>query len=301
MLVFGEDVGAKGGVHAATIGLMEKFGDDRVFDTSLSEEGIIGRAVGMALAGLLPVPEIQFRKYADPAHEHLNNLGTLRWRTVNRFAAPMVVRMPGGFFKVGDPWHSVCNEVQFAHAPGWLVAYPSNAEDTVGLLRTALRSNDPVMFFEHRNLLDNADARRPYPGDDYAIPFGKAKVIQEGTEVTIVTWGAMLHRSVKAAKKSEASVEIIDLRTISPWDKQAVLDSVSKTRRLLIVHEDGLTAGFGAEIVAVVVKEAFFDLDAPVERIATPDTPIPYNTGLMDALVPRIDQITGKIIELIDF
>ena len=164
MLLFGEDVGPKGGVHGVTQGLQAKFGAERVFDTSLSEEGIIGRAVGMALAGLLPVPEIQFRKYADPAAEQINDCGTLRWRTANRFAAPMVVRMPVGFFKCGDPWHSQTNEVQFVHAPGWKVAVPSNAEEAVGLLRAALRGDDPVMFLEHRAMLDAAWARRPWPG-----------------------------------------------------------------------------------------------------------------------------------------
>ncbi len=176
VLVFGEDVGRKGGVHAATLGLQERFGEDRVFDTSLSEEGIIGRAVGMALAGLVPVPEIQFRKYAEPAAEQLHDCGTIRWRTVNRFAAPMVVRMPGGFFKCGDPWHSQCNEVQFLHAVGWRLAMPSNAEDAVGLLRTALRGNEPVIFFEHRFLLDGAAGRRPWPGDEFVLPFGKPTV-----------------------------------------------------------------------------------------------------------------------------
>ena len=180
VLVFGEDVGRKGGVHAATLGLQERFGEDRVFDTSLSEEGIIGRAVGMALAGLVPVPEIQFRKYAEPAAEQLHDCGTIRWRTVNRFAAPMVVRMPGGFFKCGDPWHSQCNEVQFLHAVGWQLAMPSNAEDAVGLLRTALRGNEPVIFFEHRFLLDGAAGRRPWPGDDFVLPFGKANRVREG-------------------------------------------------------------------------------------------------------------------------
>ena len=167
VVVFGEDVGRKGGVHAATMGLQEKFGVARVFDTSLSEEGIIGRAVGMAAAGLMPVPEIQFRKYADPAAEQLNDCGSMRWRTANRFAAPMVVRIPGGFFKCGDPWHSQSNEVQWIHGLGWRVAMPSNAEDAVGLLREALRGNDPTIFFEHRSLLDGSWARRAYPGDDF--------------------------------------------------------------------------------------------------------------------------------------
>ena len=175
VLVFGEDVGPKGGVHAATMGLQDTFGDKRVFDTSLSEEGIVGRAVGMAIAGLMPVAEIQFRKYADPATEQLNNCGTIRWRTANRFAAPIVVRLPGGFAKVGDPWHSVTGEVTWAHAIGWQMCFPSNAEDAVGLLRAALRSNNPTIFFEHRHLLDGPWARRPYPGDDYVLPMGRQR------------------------------------------------------------------------------------------------------------------------------
>src|SRR5687768_2658284 len=195
VLVFGEDVGPKGGVHAVTLGLQEKFGRARVFDTSLNEEGIVGRAVGMALAGLMPVPEIQFRKYAEPATEQINDCGTLRWRTHNRFAAPLVLRVPGGFFKCGDPWHSQTNEVQFVHNPGWLVAVPSNAEDAVGLLRASLRGNDPVLFFEHRAMLDDAWARRPWPGDDYVLPFGRAKKTREGDAITIVTWGARVPRT----------------------------------------------------------------------------------------------------------
>ena len=180
LVVFGEDVGPKGGVHGATLGLQEKYGRARVFDTSLSEEGIIGRAVGMALAGLAPVAEIQFRKYAEPAAEQLNDCGTMRWRTHNRFAAPIVVRMPGGFFKCGDPWHSQTNEVAWLHGVGWRVAMPSNAEDAVGLLRAAMRGNDPTIFFEHRAMLDGAWARRPYPGDDFVVPFGKARCVRDG-------------------------------------------------------------------------------------------------------------------------
>ena len=299
VLVFGEDVGPKGGVHAVTLGLQEKFGDGRVFDTSLSEEGIIGRAVGMALAGLLPVPEIQFRKYADPATEQLNDCGTMRWRTNNRFAAPIVVRMPIGFFKCGDPWHSQTNEVQFVHAPGWKVAVPSNAEDAVGLLRAALRGNDPVMFFEHRNMLDAASARRPYPGDDFVLPFGKRRVVREGDALTIVTWGATVERCETAA--NEQSVEILDLRTLMPWDRDAVIASVKRTRRCLIVHEDLMTAGFGAEIAAVVVSECFLDLDAPVSRLAMPDIPSPHNPALMEWALPSVEGIRAKIEELIGF
>jgi 2-oxoisovalerate dehydrogenase E1 component len=298
MLVFGEDVGRKGGVHAATLGLQEKFGADRVFDTSLSEEGIIGRAVGMAAAGLMPVPEIQFRKYADPAAEQLNDCGTMRWRTVNRFAAPMVVRIPGGFFKCGDPWHSQSNEVQWLHGVGWRLAMPSNAQDAVGLLRSALRGNDPTIFFEHRSLLDSASARRPYPGDDFVVPFGKASLLREGTMLTVVTWGAMVERCEQAIDASRKSADLLDLRTLCPWDREATLASVRKTRRCLIVHEDTMTAGFGAEIAAVLAKETFFDLDAPIERLAMPDVPSPHNPALLDAVLPSVETITRSIINL---
>ncbi|HUI62867.1 MAG TPA: transketolase C-terminal domain-containing protein [Steroidobacteraceae bacterium] len=295
MVVFGEDVGPKGGVHGATLGLQEKFGASRVFDTSLSEEGIIGRAVGMAVAGLLPVPEIQFRKYADPAAEQLNDCGTMRWRTHNRFAAPMVVRMPGGFFKCGDPWHSQTNEVAWVHGIGWRVAVPSNAEDAVGLLRSALRGNDPTIYFEHRAMLDGAWARRPYPGDNFVVPFGVARPVKRGSELTVVTWGAMVERCEQAASASGIDVEVLDLRTLCPWDRTAVLESVAKTRRCLIVHEDNLTAGFGAEIAAVLAKEAFFNLDAPIERLTMPDIPSPHSPVLLEAAVPSVERITRMI------
>ncbi len=302
MLLFGEDVGPKGGVHAATMGLQAAFGERRVFDTSLSEEGIIGRAVGLALAGLLPVPEIQFRKYADPATEQLNNCGTIRWRTYNRFAAPIVVRMPGGYApKCGDPWHSVCGEVLWAHAVGWQVCVPSNAEDAVGLLRAALRSNNPTIFFEHRALLDGVWARRPYPGDDFVLPLGRAKVVLPGDRLTVVTWGAMVERCESAAREVGASIDVLDLRTVAPWDRAAVLASVRKTRRCLIVHEDTLTAGFGAEIAAVVAEEAFLSLDAPISRLAIPDVPTPYNVGLMNAVLPSVEGIAAKMHELLEF
>lgn len=297
VVVFGEDVGPKGGVHAVTLGLQEKFGDTRVFDTSLSEEGIIGRAVGMAMAGLMPIPEIQFRKYVDPAVEQINDCGTIRWRTNNRFAAPMVVRVPGGFFKCGDPWHSQTNEVQFVHSPGWKVAVPSNAEDAVGLLRSAMRGNDPVIFFEHRAMLDAASARRPYPGDEFVLPFGKARIVTEGEKLTIVTWGAMVERCEQAAEG--LSTEVIDLRTLMPWDRDAVLASVRKTHRCLVVHEDLATAGFGAEIAAVVADQAFIDLDAPVARLTMPDIPSPHHPVLMEFALPSVDDIRSKILELV--
>ena len=301
LMVFGEDVAAKGGVHAVTMGLQAKHGESRVFDTSLSEEGIIGRAVGLAYNGLMPVAEIQFRKYADPATEQLNNCGTIRWRTANKFAAPIVVRMPGGFAKCGDPWHSLCNEVFFAHAVGWQLAFPGNVQDAVGLLRTAMRSNNPTIFFEHRNLLDAKYARRPYPGDQFVLPFGKARMLQEGADLTIVTWGAMCEGCEEAADQLDAEADILDLRTLMPWDKQAVLESVRKTNRCLIVHEDTQTAGFGAEISAVLARDAFAYLDAPVERLTMPDIPVPYNVELMKAVLPDANKISAKIEELLTF
>ncbi len=299
VLVFGEDVGPKGGVHAVTLGLQDKYGHDRVFDTSLNEEGIIGRAVGMALAGLMPVPEIQFRKYAEPATEQINDCGTMRWRTANRFSAPMVLRIPGGFFKCGDPWHSQTNEVQFVHNPGWKVAVPSNAEDAVGLLRASLRGNDPVIFFEHRAMLDDSWARRPWPGDAFVVPFGKAKKTREGDRITIVTWGAMVPRCEAAA--DGISADVIDLRTLNPWDRDMVLGSVRRTRRCLIVHEDLRTGGFGAEIAAVVADEAFLDLDAPVARVTMPDIPSPHHPTLLEFAVPSVARIRVEIDRLVGF
>ena len=299
VLLFGEDIGPKGGVHAVTLGLQDKHGFERVFDTSLNEEGIVGRAVGLALAGLMPVPEIQFRKYAEPATEQINDCGTMRWRTHNRFAAPMVLRMPGGFFKCGDPWHSQTNEVPFVHNPGWLVAVPSNAEDAVGLLRAGLRGNDPVIFFEHRAMLDDAWARRPWPGDAFVLPFGRARFTRRGDAITIVTWGAMVPRCEAAAEGIGA--DVIDLRTLMPWDREAVLESVRRTRRCLIVHEDLRTGGFGAEIAAVVADEAFLDLDAPVARVTMPDVPSPHHPSLLEWAVPNVERIRAEIDRLVGF
>ena len=299
-LIFGEDVGRKGGVHLVTEGLQRQFGDKRVFDTSLSEEGIIGRAVGMAISGLMPVAEIQFRKYADPAAEQLNNCGTLRWRTANRFAAPIVVRMPGGFGKdVGDPWHSLSDEVRFVHSLGWTVLVPSNAADAVGLLRAAMRGGNPAIFFEHRSLLMTSDGSARYPGDDYVLPLGRANRLREGTDLTLVTWGAMVHRCLDAADRFAGRVDLLDLRTVAPWDRDAVLASIGRTGRCLIVHEDTLTAGFGAEIAATVAKESFWVLDAPVDRLAVEDVPMPYHQSLLEAVLPDADRIAERIAGLL--
>jgi 2-oxoisovalerate dehydrogenase E1 component len=250
----------------------------------------------MAVNGLVPVAEIQFRKYADPAHEQLNNCGTMRWRTANQFCAPIVVRMPGGFGKdVGDPWHSLSDEVRFAHAYGWQVAIPSNAADAVGLLRAAMRSPNPTIFFEHRSLLMTSDGSARYPGDDYVVPFGKASVLRDGSDITLVTWSALVHRCVEAAARFGDRVEVIDLRTIAPWDRACVLASVQKTGRCLIVHEDALTAGFGAEVAATVAQHAFWLLDAPVERLAVDDIPMPYHPVLLDAVLPSVERIADRI------
>jgi 2-oxoisovalerate dehydrogenase E1 component len=213
-----------------------------------------------------------------------------------------VVRLPGGYApKCGDPWHSVCNEVLWAHQTGWQVAIPSNAEDAVGLLRAALRSNNPTIFFEHRALLDGTWARRPYPGDEFVVPFGSARTVTDGDRLTVVTWGAMVERCEAAAKQSGCAVHVLDLRTIAPWDRAAVLASVKKTRRCLIVHEDTLTAGFGAEVAAVLAQEAFLSLDAPIRRMAIPDVPTPYNVALMNAILPQVDEIVAQIVELVEF
>jgi 2-oxoisovalerate dehydrogenase E1 component len=302
LLVFGEDVGVKGGVHGATLDMQKHFGAERVFDTSLSEEGIIGRSVGLALAGLLPVPEIQFRKYADPAHEQISDLGTLRWRTANQFAAPVVVRIPVGFGKkTGDPWHSMTGEAIYAHTLGWRIAFPSNAEDAVGLLRSALRGDDPTFFFEHRALLDTAEGRRPYPGNDYCLPFGQATLLIQGNELTVVTWGEMVHRCLQAAQAFPNRVRLIDLRTIIPWDRATVIESVRQTGKVLIIHEDTFTGGFGAEIAAVIAEEAFSDLDAPISRLATSDISIPYNISMMETVIPSVQRIQAAMQALLDY
>jgi len=302
ILVFGEDVGAKGGVHGATVDLQRQFGPERVFDTSLSEVGILGRASGLAMAGLRPVAEIQFRKYVDPAYDVLVDIGLVRWRTAGKFASPVVVRMPLGFGrKTGDPWHSVSAEAIFAHTLGWRIAYPANAADAVGLLRTALRGEDPVLFLEHRALLDSPEARRPYPGDAYALPFGLAAQLLAGNKLTLVTWGAMVYRCLEAAGQFPGQVDLWDLRTLCPWDREAVVGSLKKTGRLLVVHEDTITAGFAGEIIAAVLDEAFPYLDAPPRRLATADAMVPYDAGLMQAVVPTVAAISQAIAQLLAY
>ena len=296
VVVFGEDVGRKGGVHAATLGLQDKFGAARVFDTSLSEEGIIGRAVGMALAGLMPVPEIQFRKYADPAMEQLNDCGTMRWRTANRFAAPMVVRMPGGFFKCGDPWHSQ-SERSAVRARDRLAR--RDAVQCRGCRRPAALARCAATIRRSSSSIARCSTA---PGRVVRIraTTSSCRSARRGccaraAELTVVTWGAMVERCEQAAAESGVDVELLDLRTLMPWDREAVLASVRKTRRCLIVHEDNLTAGFGAEIAATLARDAFFDLDAPIERVTMPDVPSPHSPLLLDAVVPSVARIVQAI------
>ena len=306
VLVFGEDVGAFGGVHRVTDGLQAKYGEARCFDTSLNEEGIIGRSIGMALSGLRPVPEIQFRKYADPAHEQITDAGSMRWRTNGRFGGPIVMRIPVGYQLMGgDPWHAVCGEAVFAHLPGWQIAYPSSASDAVGLLRTALRGDNPVVFLEHRLLYRYREANAPYPGPDYMLPFGKAAKVRDGDAALIVTWGDTVYRSLEAAnsvaQSTGAETRILDLRTVVPWDKEAVMSAVKEIGRVLIVHEDTITCGFGAEIAAQVADEAFAYLDAPVKRVACADVPSPTHHNLFDAVMPTTEKIRAALEELVKF
>ncbi|MBF6614038.1 MAG: pyruvate dehydrogenase [Chloroflexi bacterium] len=306
ILVFGEDVGAFGGVHRVTDSLQARFGEERVFDTSLNEEGIVGRSSGMAMNGLRPVPEIQFRKYADPAHEQITDTGSIRWRTHGRFGGPVVLRIPVGYQLMGgDPWHALCGEAVFAHLPGWRIAYPSTAADAVGLLRTALRGDDPTIFLEHRLLYRSREANMPYPGADYTLPFGKARVAREGNDALIVTWGDTVYRSLEAANSVAqaigAETRIFDLRTVVPWDKEVVMAAVKEIGRVLIVHEDTLTCGFGGEIAAQIAEEAFVYLDAPVRRIATADVPSPCHPNLFDAVMPTTQKIQAALAELVRF
>jgi 2-oxoisovalerate dehydrogenase E1 component len=218
----------------------------------------------------------------------------------------MVVRMPAGFTvkqfgALGDPWHSPTAEAIYTHMPGWRIAFPSNAADAVGLLRTALRGSDPTIFLEHRALLDTTPARRPYPGDNYLLEFGKAARVMAGTDLTVVTWGECVYRCLEAAKEFDGRVEILDLRTLSPWDREAVLASVKKTGKAMIVHEDLVTSGFAAEISATIARDAFHDLDAPIERVATADSPIPFNVELLNAILPTVEKIQTTMRNLLNY
>jgi 2-oxoisovalerate dehydrogenase E1 component len=306
MLIYGEDVaGDKGGVFTATKGLTKKFGWERVFNSPLAEASIIGTAFGLALRGFKPCVEIQFGDYIWPGFMQLRDeVAMLRFRSNNEWDCPMVVRVAVGGYIHGGLYHSQSIDGFFTHIPGLRVVIPSNAADAKGLLKTACRSEDPVIFCEHKGLYRASFATSPEPDSDYCLPFGLAKTVREGSDISVITWGMMVHRSAEAARtmaEKEVSVEIIDLRTLNPLDVDAILSSVKKTGKALIVHEDTLTGGFGAEIAALIAEEAFTRLDAPIKRVAAKDSPVPYGPTLENAMLPQTSDILVALEELASF
>jgi pyruvate/2-oxoglutarate/acetoin dehydrogenase E1 component len=298
VFVLGEDVGVYGGAFKVTLGFQEEFGSWRVIDTPLSETAIVGGATGAAMMGLRPVAEMQFADFVSCAWDHLVTVAAKqRWRAGT--PVPIVLRLPSGGGFSGGPFHSQNPESSFAHIPGLKCVCPATPEDAKGLIISAIEDPNPVLFFEHKHLYRRIKGE--VPEERYTVPIGKARLHQEGDDVTVVTWGAMVHTAEEAAKQVDASVEIVDLRTVLPWDRQAVLASVRKTSKVLVLHEDTRTGGFGGEIAATIAEEAFEDLDAPVKRVAAPDTPVPFSPVLEKAFIPQVDDVVRGLKELIEY